>query len=346
MSKTDLLKQTSRHPTALVIMVLFGALLVLPLALPLSADFDPGGGLGLPNRPQGVAATATPRAGDVATRVAQTLEARATAAVAAMTADTSAIETAVAASEAATAAEAGAVETALAAIVRAALGASVAAEQGFDRPEDAIAYFFDRVAAEDYDAALSACAINTKSERYDFEAMAERLKSIHPEVMLPSEYAMFAQFNEAKHKADVLRQLVWMSLSVTLPDEYADFLKGYPLLGEHVDYGDFVKSVDPAPFKGIVIVDIGEHHLLETDRHQKTLMRQAEVYGAKAATSRDVLYRIDGNYYAGGVMLLEYDSGWLIDSLMDPLINQPAFGSLIPVGNESEFIDLLEGKSR
>jgi hypothetical protein len=219
-----------------------------------------------------------------------------------------------------------------------------ATEQGFDTPEETIAYFVERVAAVDYDAALSACAIHTMAENYHFEAMAERLKAIIPTVMLPSEYPMFARYNQAKAEADILRQLSWMSLSVTLAKSYPDFLKGTPHFDKDLDYGDFVRSADPSPLKGMAIVEIGKHHLLDSDANQKNLRAVAGVYGAQAGTLRDVLYNIDGQLYAGGVHLLRYDSGWLIDSLVDPLIGQSAFGALSPMGSNAEFSDLLNWK--
>jgi hypothetical protein len=217
-----------------------------------------------------------------------------------------------------------------------------ATEQGFNTPEETITYFFGRIAADDYDSALSACAIHAMTKNYDFKAMAKRLGLIQPMTMLPSEYPLFARYNQAKAEADILRQLSWMSLSVTLTKDYAGFIEGKPLFGQNLDFGDFVRSADPGPLKGIVIVDTGQHRLLDADANQKNLREQAKVYGATAATSRDVLYEINGHLYAGGVSLLQYDSGWLISSLIEPLIGQPAFGALLPMGSKAEFSDLLK----
>ena len=217
-------------------------------------------------------------------------------------------------------------------------------QKGFDEPEDAIAYFIDHVKSGDIEGAMAACAVDEVSGSYDYEAMLDRLRAMSPSIQyLPSEYELYAAYNEISLKNQIMRQLSYMALSVVLPDEYSDFLTGIPIYGEAFDFDDVVDDMDPGRFMELEVTDIGEADIADNDTNRKNMRKQAEMYGADDMVTRDVLYDIDGDYYAGGVMLLEYDSGWLILSLNDPLLNQPYTGALIPLDSKSDFDDLLGG---
>ncbi len=63
--------------------------------------------------------------------------------------------------------------------------------------------------------------------------------------------------------------------------------------------------------------------------------------GADAQTSRVVLYEYDGDYYAGGFTLLQYDGQWLISGLNDNLAGIPVSGALVEVADEDSFAYML-----
>ena len=87
----------------------------------------------------------------------------------------------------------------------------------------------------------------------------------------------------------------------------------------------------------VTLVDIAENSL----GNEAYLDDSAEIYGADEMTTRDVLYEIDGSYYAGGYTLLQYEDGWRICYLGDIMINQPSSGALIPLDSKSDFETLL-----
>jgi ABC-type sugar transport system substrate-binding protein len=216
--------------------------------------------------------------------------------------------------------------------------------KGFETPEDAIEYFISHVKAGDYEGAMAACAVDEVAQNYDYEAMLKRIEAMIPSMpYLPAEYELYGAFNEASMKNQIMRQLAYMAFSVTLPEEYGGWLSGTPLYGDSVDFDDVVKDMDPEEFFAIEVVKIGEADLADNANNRDNMEKQAEIYGAADMVSRDVLYDADGDYYAGGVTLLEYDGGWLIFSLNDPLLSQSVYGALIPVANESEFDSLLGG---
>ena len=214
-----------------------------------------------------------------------------------------------------------------------------AASKSFSMPEEAIEYFVDRMTAGDWEGALSACAVNEIAENYDYQAMVERIQALVPSMQcLPSEYEEFVGHNRASIRAGILRQMAWMTFSITLPEEYDEFLQYMPT-SEGVDFDDVVEDMDPAPVSGLKLVRIESHEM--SSQNEENYDRQAAGYGADALTSRVVLYEYDGDYYAGGFTLLQYNGRWLILNLNDNLAGIPVSGALIEVDDEDAFEFML-----
>jgi ABC-type sugar transport system substrate-binding protein len=212
----------------------------------------------------------------------------------------------------------------------------------FTTPEAAIQYFIDCVKAGDYEGAMAACAVDEIAEGYDYEALVERLQAMMLSIpYLPAEYELYGAYNESSFETQILRQLAYMAMSVTLPDEYSGLLDGLPLYGESLDSGDVVEDMNPEDFFEIEIVDIGQNERADGDAYLDSMEKQAKIYGAEDMTAYDVLYDIGGDYYAGGITLLQYEDGWRILSLSDVLLNQPVTGALIPLDSKSDFDTLL-----
>jgi ABC-type sugar transport system substrate-binding protein len=217
----------------------------------------------------------------------------------------------------------------------------------FSTPEDAIRYFTERVQAGDYEGALKACAAGEIAQNYDYEAMINRIKTMgaYSPYFMPGDYGLYAAYNEGAVRQQILSQLRFMALSVVLPDEYAEYLQGSQIIEDSgsIDFDSVVEDMDPEAFLGLKIADIGQSALADTDANVDNLDAMADIYGAEEMAARDVLYEIDGDYYAGGFTLLQYNGSWLICQLGDPLIGQPVTGALIPLKDESDFDGLLGG---
>jgi len=212
----------------------------------------------------------------------------------------------------------------------------------FSTPEAAIQYFIERVKAGDYEGAMAACAVDEITEGYDYEAQVERLQAMMLSMpYLPAEYELYSAYNASSFETQILRQLACMAMSVTLPDDYSAFLDGTALYGESIDAGDVVEDMNPEDFFEIEIVDIGQNERTDEDAYLDSMEEQAEIYGAEDMTAYDVLYDIGGDYYAGGMTLLQYGDGWRILWLNDALLNQPVSGALIPLDSKSDFDALL-----
>jgi ABC-type sugar transport system substrate-binding protein len=216
------------------------------------------------------------------------------------------------------------------------------ANKSFAEPEDAIKYFFERVKAGDFDGALSVCAADEVSEKYDFGAMLDRLKALTPSMQyLPAEYKLYSAFDKVSVKSQIMRQLSYMALSSVLPDKYAGYLNGTVISGKDFDFDSVVKDMDPKDFMSLEVADIGQNGRMKDSNYKDNMKKQAKVYGADEITARDILFKIGGKYYAGGVMLIRYGGGWMIGQLNDPLINQSVTGALIPLDSKSDFDDII-----
>jgi len=219
----------------------------------------------------------------------------------------------------------------------------IGAENGFETPESAIRFFVECVRSEDYDCALRACAIEQMANGYDHEAMITWIRAMVPTSrFLPSEYGLFALRNRHAMEYFILQQLSWMALSIALPDEYEGFLEMRTIVDTAINFDRVVDDMDPERLQRLEIIEIGSSHLLANERHTEHLARQAEVHGADAATSRAVLYKIDSEYFVGGLQLFQYNGSWLISALNDALIDQPAIGALIRVGDPTRFDAMLD----
>ena len=223
------------------------------------------------------------------------------------------------------------------------------ASKKFSTPEDAIKYFVEHMTAGDWDGALKACAINEIAENYDYEFMMERLNALDPKLMcLPVEYKEFVEYNRASVRAMLLKQMAWLTFSVTLPEKYEEFIEMSPIgyvvssTNEEDIIDDVVGDMDPAAIAGLKLKRIDSHELLTSSQNEKAYDTFAETYDADSQTSRVVLYEYDGDYYVGGFMLLEYNGHWLISELGEWLIGSPRTGALVEVAGEDEYEKMLE----
>lgn len=214
--------------------------------------------------------------------------------------------------------------------------------KGFDTPEAAIEYFIDCINKGDIEGALAVSFAGPAAANYDFEAMADRLQVVNMNMPLPSEYEFYRVFNETNFKNQLLGQIRGMVMSLTQPKYASAYLDGqmYMLDGEKADY----EGVDPTLEEPIEIVKIEEPNtdMYDSDNHQKNMKRQAKAYGADSVEFRDVLYKYDGDYYAGGFIIIEYNEKFYIEAANEPFIRQSAYGALIPLDNKSDFDNLIE----
>ena len=89
-------------------------------------------------------------------------------------------------------------------------------------------------------------------------------------------------------------------------------------------------------------MEIAEHERSNDDNNREYEKRIAKMYSADDYTTRAVLYEFDGDYYIGGFALIEFESGWQIFSLSNPMAGIPPTGNLELLDDEDDFEDRLE----
>jgi hypothetical protein len=218
------------------------------------------------------------------------------------------------------------------------------ASKSFSTPEDAIKYFIDRLKARDMDGALGACAINEMAKGFDYEAFAERVKSLQPLTVtyLPSEYSEFVEYNKYKITKDIMLQMVAFSSGFYLPEKYWRLLSATMPLNSGVDVESLIKQLDPSKISKLKIADIGKSPKHDTTTNRKTQKSIAKTYGADDEQFRTVLYEYDGDYYVGGFTLIEYGNRWQIANLVDPIAGISAYGAPIKLEDKSDFDSYIE----
>ena len=214
--------------------------------------------------------------------------------------------------------------------------------KGFDTPEEAIEHFIGCINNGDIEGAIKASYIQKAVENYDFEYLADRLGTVSPVIAYPSEYEFYYSYNINKLENQMLRQINAMVLSLTQP-EYASVVftsREYVLKDEKADY----EGLDPILSEEIQIIEIAvpRPDLYYSELNQENMKKQRRTYNADGSEWRAVLYKYDGDYYAGGFQLFEYDGKYYVVNAKENLIGQPPTGELIPLGSKSDFDDLVE----
>ena len=224
----------------------------------------------------------------------------------------------------------------------AAAGATVASKD-FSSPEDAIEYFISCLKNDDMEGALHACAIEEMAAGYDYEAMADRLRVLMPIVQsyMPSEYELYVSYNRYRTAQQITMQTAHLINSFDFPEEYENLLNAMPIApAEGAAIRDALDALEP-DLDGLSIVEIEMHDKHDTEQNREVQKKQAKCYSADDTQFRTVLYEYDGDYYAGGFTLMEYDGRWLISSLSDPLSGIPAYGTAEKLSSKSEFSDII-----
>lgn len=221
------------------------------------------------------------------------------------------------------------------------------ASKSFSTPEDAINYFVNCIKNEDIEGALSACAINEMARGFNYKAYLERLRVGLPLTMtlLPSEYKEYLQYDTVKLKQQIESQMMGFIISLGLPDKYSDLLDGktMPLNSDKIadQVQDVFNSLKPTDFKDLKIDEIDKAGQHDTATNRENQQRMAKIYGADDEQFRSVLYEYNDSYYMSGFTLIEYNGGWMISSLTDPLASTSTLGCATKLSGKSDFYSAI-----
>lgn len=221
-------------------------------------------------------------------------------------------------------------------------------EQDFATPEAAIEHFISRLAAEDIQGALGACAVESLVEGYDYAAMTERLKIYMPTYssLGPSEYQLFRELNQLEQTATYSRQIRSLVLSLTAREDLVEMAqsgKVVALSESDIAPREYIKGVNP---DGISTLEYlrAEKPLpdqMDSEVGQANFTAQAKAYGGDEMTERLALLQCGGKYYATGFGLIRYGENWRIFRMNSAFVGQNSMGFAFPLEGEGEFEALL-----
>jgi hypothetical protein len=196
-------------------------------------------------------------------------------------------------------------------------------EIDFATPEEAIEHFVASIAKNDLTGALQAFAINEYAEKFDFTAQSKRLRAIDLyQGLAPAEYPMYAQLNHLSLLSRYALYIKFFGYGFYSTEPLDDGLVG-PIEDEGI--AAFTASVNPKQLTKLMITRMFRFTVL-SEKLRQLWQEQVAISGAEESTEFVVLYKLDGNYFVGGLHLLRYGQAWKIDSLGSILASTPALG--------------------
>ena len=214
------------------------------------------------------------------------------------------------------------------------------ATAAFPTPEDVIRHFCQALAANDFEAALDACAVREQAEGFDFSGYVDRMKMHMPVTNpAPSTSDMYRDLNEAAILGGFTGQIKTLSYSFFVTDG----LDGKPVTPADRAYAEtFEEAVDPKKLADLRLlrVDPPMKFTLESEKNMENFSEMAKLYGAEEMTERIVLYELDGRTFMGGFGLYRYASGWRICRLYSNLAGLSPTGAAV-AATEQQYVEML-----
>ena len=193
---------------------------------------------------------------------------------------------------------------------------------GFDSPEGAARAYLEGLRDSELRRMISAFAIESYVENYDFEAQLNRMKSYHPgqEVKLPNANEFVTALNVEGRRSRVNDMILGHHFSLCISG--LDRSKAQALKDE-TDARGFVAQLNAnlnAPkFSTLKILGFippeAFPSVYSTPRNLEVMARMAIISGAKSLVSRVAVFTLDGNEYVFCFDAINYGGKWYISSL-------------------------------
>jgi|GEM_PF-3498459 len=211
---------------------------------------------------------------------------------------------------------------------------------GFKTPEKAIEYFVENIRKGEYDAALASSCYSLIAENFDYQQFSENIEVLSPpEHLTPTEFDLYKTIHANYNESLVLEQISMIVFQLNAQGRYSELVKGFPIgiEGADVDFDELIACFDPRVLKYLKIDNIDKSSYVENSAYKKDMVEMAVSHGAEDATSRSVLFKFNGYYYAGGFTLMKYDGLWYIDNMAEMLPSMRYSGNLEELEDRQEF---------
>ena len=191
-------------------------------------------------------------------------------------------------------------------------------EVGFDTPEEAVIFYLEGLRDSDLNQMLSAFAIETFVENYDFEELIERVKSYHPamDVRMPNANEFVESMNVVQRLGTVNVNIISKYLTLT---QDMDFVLMMPyIIRDPEEVSGFLlqfeRNLDSPDLESIEIIGFippeSLHEFYLDEGNQMHIERHAELFGVDEIANRIVVFQMGRHQYMLFVEVGNYDGQW------------------------------------
>jgi hypothetical protein len=200
---------------------------------------------------------------------------------------------------------------------------------GFATPEDAAKAYLEGLKNQDVDAMISAFAVETYAENYDFAALVERIRSYQPtlEMRMPSGNEYTRQLNVQSRRNQVVAGIINQYMCYNAPDELNDYnptmLEDPDAVANFVD--KFKRDTEDYVFEGLKIAEVLDPEDLSdmymAEANQENIAKQAKTFGVEADDVANVAitFEADGQTWIFCPQTVRYNGKWYLQSLQGNL---------------------------
>lgn len=211
----------------------------------------------------------------------------------------------------------------------------------FNTPYAVIEYFVDNIKIGNFDNVLF-------TSPYNYDSLIKRIN--------PREVINYAGANLVQLRANIPLQyhsiiklellglfateIRYFLFNLLLSEEYPDFatnLKPFDVNDSILDHYFSLMNVENLKTLEIISIDIYKPDIQFSERGRNyTLMQYVNAFGCDEKIEFTVLYKHNGNFYVGGIIVVRYDTNWYIESLSGSY-SGIGRGRLIKVPNVFEY---------
>lgn len=212
----------------------------------------------------------------------------------------------------------------------------------FDSPEAAIIHYFEKIAENDIEGALQACAVQECENKYDFKKQAIRNQSLMPLSVSysPNKYDMYRIRNRIKMENYFANIIVSVCYSLTTD---APVIHGETMLfSNEAEVDRFIAEVNPEQLKDLKVmrIDYSCPSKQNSEQNQENFQINAATWGADEMREYVVLLELQNRYYMAGYSVNRYGEGWKINGTA-PLTGMSGSGEVEAI-SEDDYAEYLE----
>lgn len=216
-------------------------------------------------------------------------------------------------------------------------------DKSFASQEKALDFFVERIRESDLEGALQAFPIKRAAEQFDFEKYLDYFQVWIADSTMnyPSTSELFISLNENSYAS---RTMEYIQNFVTSLSTDPAFLSGKSLTPENTDITGLMEasSQNAEKISGLEIERLVYYNPEEQDSEavQKNMQNLAALYGADGLSSYLVIYRLDSNFWTGGMTFIQYGDEYYIWEPNCMMMN--TVGAAMPMSEEEHDSILAE----